>query len=440
MYVGQLWAEDIGVLPVEKAVQLALARHPEVKRARLSLELGAVRKSVHQEAVLPQAEAYGYLNGDNSWGESHIAWQSPVGTQFSIGGRTEGGRSDKPFTPDWVWSIRQPLLPSQFLQGSHKRLALFELEDAAAKIRYEANIARLITDVQVAYYTLVYRTHAYQLHEVRMAHFQRLIDTLKARVEAGRLARSEWVQARAQQMRLSVQQKTAEAGLEAATEHLRQVMGLAPDGVFSLPKTYTIKSCEAALTRPIESLIASLPEVKLLALQKEQLQLLTLTTPAIEGAELNLRAEGNYNPYLPHGEKSEHKVGLEIRMPLSHFKKARLQQVELRYAAEDLQLQEQQLLRVLHIRLNSLREQYRDKKAQSWLADENVTLAQQNYRDAEEKLASGRISVFETLRFEEYVQEAELAKLDSDIALAISGAELSFAAGVTLAVWEDMRV
>ena len=242
-------------LTLEDAVALALRNNPDIEKADLGrisqkFNLVVAKYQFEPQAALTGSASYTNTvsNGSSSyskeWGITPGATlENHYGTDFKVA--STNTVTNGVYNPQLELEVTQPLI-----RGFGKAVVEAALENAKDtqvidKLNFKSQAINTVTTVINDYLSLVETYQTLEVDNVSLKNFEQTVENDKAMIAAGRMAKSDIVQAKAQ---VATQQATIASDLNSITagkNTLLNDIGLPPTTNLTLPKKfnfYTVKN------------------------------------------------------------------------------------------------------------------------------------------------------------------------------------------------------
>ncbi|MCC8379635.1 TolC family protein [Xenorhabdus sp. PB30.3] len=437
--------EVIG-LSLSDAISLGLRNNYAIRSVYLDRITQKFDLRVAEDRFTPKLQLSGrYITGKNqaeNFSKTSLSPNAtlltPLGTRFTLSWAREHNKSGISSLHNDGASITmiQPLLRGAGTDVNNAPVLLAKLREQTNRLNLKSTISESITQIILAYHALLRTQEQQALSAASLKRMQKLVETNKELIDAGRMAQTDIIQTQADLAMQELSAKEAENNVHAAKLTLLKLLALnlktpihATD---TLKGTYvrldveqSIKKAQAQQPAYLTQLLsAKTADIQLLQARDSQLWDLSLVggTSQYRSSSADTRNWENY-------------IGIQLDIPIGDMTK---QQAEVQ-ARVDVQ---KQALYLEEARINleqRVTNAIRDTESR-WqeyqLAIKASSLSQQKLEIEKEKLQAGRSSNFQVLSFETDLRNAENARLNTLIQYLNAQAELDQILGTTLESWE----
>ncbi|WP_426577333.1 TolC family protein [Xenorhabdus stockiae] len=437
--------EVIG-LSLSDAISLGLRNNYAIRSVYLDRIAQKFDLRVAEDRFTPKLQLSGrYITGKNqaeNFNKTSLSPNAtlltPLGTRFTLSWAREHNKSGISSLHNDGASITmiQPLLRGAGTDVNNAPVLLAKLREQTNRLNLKSTISESVTQIILAYHALLRAQEQQALSAASLKRMQKLVETNKELIDAGRMAQTDIIQTQADLAMQELSAKEAENNVHAAKLTLLKLLALSLKtpihATDTLKGTYvrldveqSIKKAQAQQPGYLTQLLsAKTADIQLLQARDNQLWDLSLVgrTSQYRSSSADTRNWENY-------------IGIQLDIPIGDMTK---QQTEVQ-ARVDVQ---KQALHLEEARINleqRVTNAIRDTESR-WqeyqLAIKASSLSQQKLEIEKEKLQAGRSSNFQVLSFETDLRNAENARLNTLIQYLNAQAELDQILGTTLESWE----
>ncbi|WP_446469047.1 TolC family protein [Xenorhabdus stockiae] len=437
--------EAIG-LSLSDAISLGLRNNYAIRSVYLDRIAQKFDLRVAEDRFTPKLQLSGrYITGKNQAANfsktslsPNATLLTPLGTRFTLSWAHEHNKSGISSLHNDGASITmiQPLLRGAGTDVNNAPVLLAKLREQTNRLNLKSTISESITQIILAYHALLRAQEQQALSAASLKRMQKLVETNKELIDAGRMAQTDIIQTQADLAMQKLSAKEAENNVHAAKLTLLKLLALSLKtpihATDTLKGTYvrldveqSIKKAQAQQPAYLTQLLsAKTADIQLLQARDSQLWDLSLVggTSQYRSSSADTRNWENY-------------IGIQLDIPIGDMTK---QQAEVQ-ARVDVQKQELYLEEArinLEQRVTNAIRDTESRWQEYQLAIKASSLSQQKLEIEKEKLQAGRSSNFQVLSFETDLRNAENARLNTLIQYLNAQAELDQILGTTLESWE----
>ncbi len=358
------------------------------------------------------------------------------------------------YNPGLELSIEQPLI-----RGFGKAVVEATLNNAkdneiVSRLQFKGTAIQAVTTTITDYFSLVEDYQTLAVSKATLENYQRTVENDNAMIAAGRMAKSDIVQAKAQ---VASQRSVIEGNLNSintATNTLLNDLGLPPNTPISLPKKFDFSkiktqilgstklpslasSNNTALTNNIsyQTAIITIRTLERSLLQTKDDNRWKLNLTASETLGNGTGASPNSGlASLSNGANHAESVGLNLEIPIDNVNNQQAiidQKVSLEKARLALKESKRSLLDSVQSDYNTVVSSYKSLM----LSLNALQLQKETVYIAEQKQLAGRVSTFEVLSNQKDLETAQQTVVTNEIAYLNSIIALEQALGITLEPW-----
>ncbi|WP_237385100.1 TolC family protein [Xenorhabdus sp. Sc-CR9] len=433
-------------LSLSDAISLGLRNNYAIRSVYLDRIAQKFDLRVAKDRFTPKLQLSGrYITGKNqdaSFRKANLSPKAtlltPLGTRFTLSWARENNKSGiNNFHNDGASiTVIQPLLRGAGTDVNNAPALLAKLREQTNRLNLKATISDSITQIILAYHSLLRAQEQQALSVASLKRMQKLVETNKELIDAGRMAQTDIIQTLAD---LAMQELSAkEAENNVHTTKLALLKLLALNLKTPIHAADTLKGTHVSLNveQSIKKAQAQQPVylIQLLSAKTEDIQLLQARDNRLWDLSL-VGGTSHYRSSSSDTRNWENYVGMQLEIPIGDMiqKQAEVQ------ARVDVQKQALHLEEArIHLEqkvINAIRDT--ESRWQEYqLAIKASSLSQKKLDIEQEKLQAGRSSNFQVLSFETDLRNAENARLNTLIQYLNAQAELDQILGTTLESWE----
>ena len=381
---------------------------------------------------------------------SSVSGQLPFGTTYSSGvdlSRSSGTQfgNNSQYDPRISMNIRQPLLKNAWIDSARRQIQINEHNLNASELVLRDLLMRICTQVEVAYYDLIFSYKSVEVQQKALTLAERLLEDNRKRVQAGAMAPLEEKQAESQV-----------AARKADLLSARQTLSVQQNVLKNLLTDDFMQWHPVSIT-PADTLIA-LPQI--LEEQDSWNKGVTMRPDLLrlkeELEKTNIELRYNKNQIFPQldlvasygqngvdtqfstalddafrGRNRFYSIGAEFRIPLSN-KAARHRYESSKISKQQALLQLKQLEQSIIIEIDNAIQQVRTDYERVAATREARLYAEAALEAEEKKLANGASTSFVVLELQRNLTDARSAEIRSLADYNKSLAQLFQSEGSTL--------
>lgn len=445
------------VLTLQDAVLLALRFNPEVRNAQLDritqkFALLSARNQFQLQYQLTGGFQYnGGLTDTQSYTLSpQVSWNTPTGGTVSAA-LAETGSLHVPGTTASPQSALTVSVTQPLLRGAGEDVTLANLrnaydQEAINKLTLKQTIMSTITSVITAYRQVVSDEENITIQKDALQNNEESLRDTQLQIQAGRVARTEAVQAEQSvaQSRFALSQAENQAANDR--QALLTSIGLNPYTAVTIPNKIDID--EAPLPNLSQSIALALENnpgyqgdlVNLKVLRRQ-----LLIAKDAQRWQLNLAANVTTGSNVFGGSngppetifsfaKSNRTVGLNFSIPIENYS-LRSQLISARVALQEAEINNRQARWQVITNITTLLQDLTYAKEQIGFAAQSLQLQQQNYAISRRKLSYGLISLLDLKNQQQNLTSAQQSLLSAQIAYLNALSNFELQVGTTLDVW-----
>lgn|GEM_PF-3602143 len=456
-------------LDLQQAINIALENNLELKFAQFDEAIRLHELKILRQKFKPQLffnasltvhhETYFQESFDERKIHTYpsLKMQTPYGTQIELFTEQNVGyeRYQRSTGSALRFSVEQPLL-----QGRKKIVNTWEIYNASIlndiqELLYQQAKEQVIYQVIINFYALELSAENVKLHEYWLKNAEQFLESMQAKVMAGRVASHDLDATLLQMKRAQSHLAQAEFAYVQAKRKLLEDLHLTDESI-----TFTTQ--RASLTKAqhqqkvIEDVLANDIESKVLQLNKERIKQQLIVAKDQSRPDVKLRGDWTLGRYHIYGEKADFSSDEDIfGYPFIHDNGNYTAQILVNIPLSSKQQKYHQILTARseiqkleyechyhHLKIKnfatSLFEQTELKKRQWQLAQESSKLAQTNYDDALAKLEAGRSSLFELISYQERLLNAQMTQNANQVDYFNSVANLELNIGSLAQQWVEV--
>ncbi len=437
--------EVIG-LSLSDAISLGLRNNYAIRSIYLDRIAQKFDLQVAEDRFTPKLQLSGrYIAGKNqdaSFRKSHLSPNAtlltPLGTRFTLSWTRENNQSkiNKLHNDGASITVIQPLLRGAGTDINNAPGLLAKLREQTNRLNLKATISDSITHIILAYHALLRAQEQQALSVASLKRMQKLVETNKELIGAGRMAQTDIIQTQADLAMQELSAKEAENNVHTAKLALLKLLALSLKT--PIQATDTLKGTHISLNveQSIKKAQAQQPGylIQLLSAKAADIQLLQ----ARDNQLWDLSLVGGTSQYRSSSSETrnwENYVGIQLDIPIGDMTRKQAEvQAKVDVQKQTLHLEEAKINLEQSV-INAIRDT--ESRWQEYqLAIKASSLSQKKLEIEQEKLQAGRSSNFQVLSFETDLRNAENARLNTLIQYLNAQAELDQILGTTLESWE----
>ena len=260
-FANSLPPRPVHILTLKDAVLLAVRNNAQVEQAeiqRISDKFGltVAEKQFQPKYTLTASNSFtntttnGHASYGETWGVSpKVSLENHYGTAFSL--TSTNPMDNGTFNPSLVFKVIQPLI-----RGFGRPVVEAALNDAfdtqlINKLTFKQAIITAVQQVVNSYLSLVNATQGLVVDRKSLADYKRTVANDRAMIAAGRMAKTEIVQAKAQ---VATQESTIQSDINSINtgkNTLLDNLGLPPNTSITLPKVFDFKKLMHEVTNGV---------------------------------------------------------------------------------------------------------------------------------------------------------------------------------------------
>ncbi|PHM46378.1 membrane protein [Xenorhabdus mauleonii] len=439
-------AEEVIGLSLSDAISLGLRNNYAIRSVYLDRIAQKFDLRVAEDRFTPKLQLRGrYTAGKNQDANFRKASFSPeatlltpLGTRFTLSWARENNKSGSNNVHNDGASITliQPLLRGAGTDINNAPVLLAKLREQTHRLNLKSTVSDSITQIILAYHALLRAQEQQALSVASLKRMQKLVETNKELIDAGRMAQTDIIQTQADLAMQELSAKEAENHVHTTKLALLKLLALslktpihATDTLQGMHVRLNVeqsikKAQDQQPTYLIQQLSAKAADIQLLQAKDNRLWDLSLVggTSQYRSSSSDTRDWENY-------------VGIQLDIPIGDLTKKQAEvQARVDVQKQALNLEEAKINLEQKV-INAIRDT--ESRWQEYqLAIKASSLSQQKLEIEQEKLQAGRSSNFQVLSFETDLRNAENARLNTLIQYLNAQAELDQTLGTTLESWE----
>ncbi|OTA14344.1 hypothetical protein Xvie_03805 [Xenorhabdus vietnamensis] len=433
-------------LSLSDAISLGLRNNYAIRSVYLDRIAQKFDLRVAEDRFTPKLQLSGrYVTGKNqdaNFRKTNLSPNAtlltPLGTRFALSWTREDNRLGiKNLHNDGASiTVIQPLLRGAGTDVNNAPILLAKLREQTNRLNLKATISNSITQIILAYHALLRAQEQHSLSIASLKRMQKLVNTNKELINAGRMAQTDIIQTQADLAMQELSAKGAENNVHATKLALLKLLAL--NLKTSIYATDTLKGIHVSLNveQSIKKAQSQQPEylTQLLSAKIADIQLLQ----ARDNRLWDLSLVGGTSQYRSSSSETrnwENYVGVQLDIPIGDMTKKQVEvQARVDVQKQTLHLEEAKINLEQKV-INAIRDT--ESRWQEYqLAIKASSLSQKKLEIEQEKLQAGRSSNFQVLSFETDLRNAEDARLNTLIQYLNAQAELDQILGTTLESWE----
>ncbi|WP_416775707.1 TolC family protein [Xenorhabdus budapestensis] len=437
--------EVIG-LSLSDAISLGLRNNYAIRSAYLDRIAQKFDLRVAEDRFTPKLQLSGrYIAGkdqDSSFRKANLfpnaTLLTPLGTRFTLSWTRENNNSriNKLHNDGASITVIQPLLRGAGTDINNAPILLAKLREQTNRLNLKATISDSITQIILAYHALLRAQEQHSLSVASLKRMQRLVETNKELIDAGRMAQTDIIQTQADLAMQELSAKEAENNVHTAKLALLKLLALSLKTPIQATDTLEGTHVSLNVEQSIKKAQAQQPGylIQLLSAKMADIQLLQARDNRLWDLSL-VGGTSQYRSSSSEARNWENYVGIQLDIPIDDMTR---KQAEVQ-ARVDVQKQalylEKAKINLEQRVINAIRDT--ESRWQEYqLAIKASSLSQKKLEIEQEKLQAGRSSNFQVLSFETDLRNAENARLNTLIQYLNAQAELDQILGTTLESWE----
>ncbi|WP_340608410.1 TolC family protein [Xenorhabdus bharatensis] len=438
--------QEIIGLSLSDAISLGLRNNYAIRSVYLDRIAQKFDLRVAEDRFTPKLQLSGrYITGKNqaeNFSKTSLSPNAtlltPLGTRFTLSWAREHNKSgiNSIHNDGASMTMIQPLLRGAGTDVNNAPVILAKLREQTNRLNLKSTISASITQIILAYHTLLRAQEQQALSAASLKRMQKLVETNKELIDAGRMAQTDIIQTQADLAMQELSAKEAENNVNAAKLTLLKLLALSLKTPIHATDTLKGTYVRLDVEQSIKKAQAQQPDylTQLLSAKAADLQLLQARDNQLWDLSL-VGGTSQYRSSSADTRNWENYIGIQLDIPIGDMTR---QQTEVQ-ARVDVQ---KQALHLEEARINleqRVTNAIRDTESR-WqeyqLAIKASSLSQQKLEIEKEKLQAGRSSNFQVLSFETDLRNAENARLNTLIQYLNAQAELDQILGTTLESWE----
>ncbi|MEX0448089.1 TolC family protein [Xenorhabdus sp. SGI246] len=437
--------EVIG-LSLSDAISLGLRNNYAIRSIYLDRIAQKFDLRVAEDRFTPKLQLSGrYIAGksqDSSFRKTNLSPNAtlltPLGTRFTLSWTRENNNSriNKLHNDGASISVIQPLLRGAGSDINNAPILLAKLREQTNRLNLKATISYSITQIILAYHALLRAQEQQALSIASLKRMQRLVETNKELIDAGRMAQTDIIQAQADLAMQELSAKEAENSVHTAKLALLKLLALSLKTPIQATDTLEGTHVSLNVEQSIKKAQAQQPDylIQLLSVKTADIQLLQARDNQLWDLSL-VGGTSQYRSSSSEARNWENYVGIQLDIPIGDMtRKQEEVQARVEVQKQALHLEEAKINLEQKV-INAIRDT--ESRWQEYqLAIKASSLSQKKLEIEQEKLQAGRSSNFQVLSFETDLRNAENARLNTLIHYLNAQAELDQILGTTLESWE----
>ena len=457
---NHLVASPLLELDLRTAIELALSTNRDIESAYLG--------RVTQEYGLRVAEDQFYpdltINADRSTGRSgdplnrvdidSTSLNPTLSLLVPTGGRVSfiwANRRDASsvgatqYRSGLDLSFVQPLLSGGGVSVTRAPLRLARINERSNVLGLKSTINSTITRVITAYRNLLLQERRFEIVERSLARAKTLLETNRAMIEAGRMARQDIVQTEADVSQRELDFVAAQNTLDSARLALLDILDIDPETRFRLTDTLRLEDIgDLEVESAYAVALANRPNYLQALLQTEvaEINLRQAKNRRLWRLDANLTAslagdsDAGYRSAFRdlEDDPGDYRAGLQLTVPFGDLS---LKQgvINARVAQRRQALSLEELRETLRIDIQDQVRSIRNLREQVDLAERAAELAAQQLDIEKLKLAQGRSTNFQVLNLEDQLISAQIGEVSAEVNYLNALTRLDEALGTTMDTW-----
>ncbi|MDX7999688.1 TolC family protein [Xenorhabdus sp. Reich] len=437
--------EVIG-LSLSDAISLGLRNNYAIRSVYLDRIAQKFDLRVAEDRFTPKLQLSGrYIAGKNQDANfrktslsPNATLLTPLGTSFTLSWAHENNKTGiNNFHNDGASiTVIQPLLRGAGTDVNNAPILLAKLREQTNRLNLKATVSDSITQIILAYHALLRAQEQQALSVASLKRMQKLVETNKELIDAGRMAQTDIIQTQADLAMQELSAKETENNVHATKLALLKLLALSLKT--PIHATDMLKGTHVSLNveQSIKKAQAQQPGylIQLLSAKTADIQLLQ----ARDNRLWDLSLVGGASQYRSSSSDSrnwENYVGIQLDIPIGDMTQKQTEvQARVGVQKQVLHLEEARINLEQKV-INAIRDT--ESRWQEYqLAIKASSLSQKKLEIEQEKLQAGRSSNFQVLSFETDLRNAENARLNTLIQYLNAQAELDQVLGTTLESWE----
>ncbi|CDL87443.1 TolC family protein [Xenorhabdus cabanillasii] len=439
-------SEEVIGLSLSDAISLGLRNNYAIRSIYLDRIAQKFDLRVAEDRFTPKLQLSGrYIAGKNqdaSFRKANLSPNAtlltPLGTRFTLSWTRENNNSEinKLHNDGASITVIQPLLRGAGTDINNAPILLAKLREQTNRLNLKATISDSITQIILAYHALLRAQEQQALAVASLKRMQKLVETNKELIDAGRMAQTDIIQTQADLAMQELSAKEAENNVHTAKLALLKLLALSLKTPIQATDTLEGTHVSLNVEQSIKKAQAQQPGylIQLLSAKAADIQLLQ----ARDNRLWDLSLVGGTSQYRSSSSETrnwENYVGIQLDIPIGDMTRKQTEvQAKVDVQKQTLHLEEAKINLEQRV-INAIRDT--ESRWQEYqLAIKASSLSQKKLEIEQEKLQAGRSSNFQVLSFETDLRNAENARLNTLIQYLNAQAELDQILGTTLESWE----
>ncbi|PHM31201.1 TolC family protein [Xenorhabdus innexi] len=436
--------EVIG-LSLSDAISLGVRNNYAIRSVYLDRIAQKFDLRVAEDRFTPKLQLSGsYIAGKNQdagFRKSNISPNAtlltPLGTRFTLSWARDNNKSGMNHSHNDGASIKviQPLLRGSGTNMNNAPILLANLREQTNRLNLKETISSSITQIILSYHTLLRAQEQQALSVASLKRMQKLVETNKELIDAGRMAQTDIIQTQADLAMQALSAKEAENNVQSAKLALLKLLALSLKTPIQATDTLTGTHVRLNVEQSIKKAQAQQPDylIRLLAAKAADIQLLQAKDNRLWDLSL-IGGTSQQRSSSSDSRKWENYVGIQLDIPIGDMSRKQAEvQARVNVQKQELTLEEARIN--LEQRVTNAIRDTESRWQEYQLAIKASSLSQQKLEIEQEKLQAGRSSNFQVLSFETDLRNAENARLNTLIQYLNAQAELDQILGTTLESW-----
>ncbi|MEO1037959.1 MAG: TolC family protein [Pseudomonadota bacterium] len=434
-------------LTLEEAVALALRENRTIRSAYLQRVTQRFDLVAVERAFIPRGGINARIERRESGiadGEASISpfmdWRTPLGTslRFTWQRRKPLGEGAGAASETAQISLDQPLLRGAGLRVNRAPLRVARLQERVNQLNLQGTIINTISQVVLAYRALTQAEEQVRLAELSLERAQRLLETNRAMVDAGRMAAADIVQTESAVANQEVSLLQTEQSRTSAQLALLQLLALDPRTNVRTAGAVAAEPLEIDAERAVAIALERRVDVvsQELALEQTREALAVARNDRLWDVSLFGTATWRDRDGLEAGlgDDQDFTAGLSVSIPIGDVgPEQRL--VRARTNLQVAELRFQDLVQSAENQVRDAVQQVEARWRQVETARRAQALAERALQLQQGRLEAGRASNFEVLSFQADLRAADIQALNASIAYLNALTALDQQIGSTLDTW-----
>ncbi|AYA40847.1 TolC family protein [Xenorhabdus nematophila] len=439
-------SEEVISLSLSDAISLGLRNNYAIRSVYLDRIAQKFDLRVAEDRFTPKLQLSGrYIAGKNQEAmfrktslSPNGTLLTPLGTRFTLSWAHENNKSGKNHFHNDGASITviQPLLRGAGNDVNNAPILLAKLREQTNRLNLKATVSDSVTQIILAYHALLRTQEQQALSVASLQRMQKLVETNKELIDAGRMAQTDIIQTQADLAMQELSAKEAENNVHTTKLALLKLLALSLKTPVHATDTLEGTHVSLNIEQSIKKAQAQQPGylIQLLSAKAADIQLLQ----ARDNRLWDLSLVGGTSQYRSSSSDSrnwENYVGIQLDIPIGDMTRQQAE-VQARVDAQKQALHlEEARINLEQKVINAIRDT--ESRWQEYqLAIKASSLSQKKLDIEQEKLQAGRSSNFQVLSFETDLRNAENARLNTLIQYLNAQTELDQILGTTLESWE----